>query len=821
LIAPTTTNADDGAFPPGTVIGQRYRIAGLLGRGGMGEVYRAHDLLVGQTVALKFLPEAWSHHEAYLIRLRTEVRTARMVTHPNVCRVHDLGEAEGRLFVSMEYVDGEDLSSLLRRIGRLPEDKGIEIARKLCAGLAAAHEKGVIHRDLKPANIMIDGRGEVVITDFGLAGLAGQIADVRSGTPAYMAPEQQAGIEVTARSDIYSLGVVLKEMFGSKAASSAAATPGAAPLAAAALPDAVAAIVERCLAVDPAQRPSAMQIARALPGGDPLAAALAAGATPSPEMVAQGGEHLGLAPKFAVPLLLLALALPVAVLMQGSTAPDFPVMAPEELAQQARRVVLLGSTESRSHTLPAAPPPNELFGYSLDTAMLARLQAPDMDLATQRAALYGPRQFWYRIGPVPLGSRREFPYPFLDYSDPPIDRPGEAAVLLDGRGRLKRYEAVLRPTGTAQSGPPQSGTPDWQPYLQMTSAEAANLKVIAQDSARTVWEHRDPAGLRYTFTGRSRGNQVESFIVAGSHEDAAPSPIAGWLIPTMLILAAVFFAWRNIAANRADLPGGLKLGLVIFVLSGAGFFLRGHDLFRWNFDVTPVDALMIPLLTTVIYSIAFWAVEPFLRRRWPSVLVTWTRLLQGRWRDATVGRDVLIGLAVAQLFHLVVSTAFTFGRGEGAAFGPALSPRWDAYLGARNVAGALLSMLNTGLLEAVFMAFLMFLLRRLLRNDRLTIAAAMLLMSPIAAGLFGVWNPAALATFATLGGLVASMLVRFGFLSIVAFWTALEFQNFPLTLDPSQWFFAYSFALTAFTWFLALLAFRTSLGGQRLLNDAD
>src|SRR6202040_3823789 len=125
---------------------------------------------------------------------------------------------DGHMYLSMEYVDGEDLASLLRRIGRLPTDKGIEIARKLCAGLAAAHEKGVLHRDLKPGNVMLDSRGQVLLTDFGLAGLADQISgpEVRNGTPQYMAPEQLAGKEVTARSDIYSLGLVFYEIFTGK-----------------------------------------------------------------------------------------------------------------------------------------------------------------------------------------------------------------------------------------------------------------------------------------------------------------------------------------------------------------------------------------------------------------------------------------------------------------------------------------------------------------------------------------------------------------------------------------------------------------------------
>src|ERR1700730_10878157 len=173
----------------------------------MGEVYRATDLRLSQQVALKFLPAEVARDPKFLARFNNEVRIARQVSHPNVCRVYDIGEAEGLAYISMEYVDGEDLHSLLRRIGRLPPDKALEIARKLCAGLAAAHGKGVVHRDLKPGNIMLDGQGQLRITDFGLAGVAGEIKDIRSGTPAYLAPEQRSGREVTARSDIYALGV--------------------------------------------------------------------------------------------------------------------------------------------------------------------------------------------------------------------------------------------------------------------------------------------------------------------------------------------------------------------------------------------------------------------------------------------------------------------------------------------------------------------------------------------------------------------------------------------------------------------------------------
>src|SRR5690349_8939329 len=214
----TSSIEDEGRFLPGTLLGGRYRILGLLERGGMGEVYRATDLALGQAVALKFLPEEAARNPRLLERFHGEVRVARLVSHPNVCRVFDIGEAEGAPFISMEYVDGEDLASLLTRIGRLPGDKALSAARQICAGLAAAHDSGVIHRDLKPQNVMMNKRGDVVIMDFGLAAIADQLtgAEVRNGTPAYMAPEQLRGSGVTQASDIYALGLVLYELFTGK-----------------------------------------------------------------------------------------------------------------------------------------------------------------------------------------------------------------------------------------------------------------------------------------------------------------------------------------------------------------------------------------------------------------------------------------------------------------------------------------------------------------------------------------------------------------------------------------------------------------------------
>src|SRR6185436_12172095 len=172
---------------PGTIFAERFRIVAPLGRGGMGEVYRADDLKLGQTVALKLLPDHLAADPARLAQFHNEVRVARTISHRNVCRTYDIGDADGQPFITMEYVDGEDLASLLRRIGRFPQDKAVEVARQICAGLAAAHDRGVLHRDLKPANVMIDGRGTARLTDFGLAALVedARNLDALEGTPAY------------------------------------------------------------------------------------------------------------------------------------------------------------------------------------------------------------------------------------------------------------------------------------------------------------------------------------------------------------------------------------------------------------------------------------------------------------------------------------------------------------------------------------------------------------------------------------------------------------------------------------------------------------
>ncbi|MGH9711450.1 MAG: protein kinase domain-containing protein, partial [Candidatus Acidiferrales bacterium] len=203
---------------PGDELGERYRIEGLLGQGGMGRVYKAYDKELDRTIALKVLqPELTSDPNA-MQRFKQELLLASRISHKNILRIHDLGEADGVKFISMAYVEGEDLHHLLRAHGRLPAERAQKIAEQLCEALDAAHSEGVVHRDLKPQNILMGKDDHVYVSDFGLAkSLESSSAGMTRtgqflGTPRYMAPEQVEAKPVDHRTDLYALGLILFEM---------------------------------------------------------------------------------------------------------------------------------------------------------------------------------------------------------------------------------------------------------------------------------------------------------------------------------------------------------------------------------------------------------------------------------------------------------------------------------------------------------------------------------------------------------------------------------------------------------------------------------
>jgi len=266
-------------FSPGKLIAaERYKILGPLGGGGAGEVYRAHDQIMGQDVALKFLALGKAGSNPTCSRFVSEVATAREVAHPNVVRVYDIGQlADGEVFISMEFIDGENLASLLQLGGRLSPEKTVHIARELCAGLGAAHDHGVLHRDLKPSNIIIDRDGHVHIADFGIAAfVATAAAEIPlAGTPAFMAPGLFHHQQPSKQSDLYALGMVLYEVVTGREPFDGVPADGLQAAAKLIPPSVLCPEIEpalerailQCLEEDPVRRPeSAKAVAALLPG---------------------------------------------------------------------------------------------------------------------------------------------------------------------------------------------------------------------------------------------------------------------------------------------------------------------------------------------------------------------------------------------------------------------------------------------------------------------------------------------------------------------------------------------------------------------------
>jgi serine/threonine-protein kinase len=837
----SAASADEGRFLPGTLLAERYRIIGRLGKGGMGEVYRATDIRLGQTVALKFLPEATAVDPAMLARFHNEVRIARQVTHPNVCRVYDIGEYQGQPFISMEYVDGEDLASLLRRIGRLPVDKATEIARRLCAGLAAAHSQGVLHRDLKPANIMIDGRGQVVITDFGLAGIEHQVsgAEVRNGTPAYMAPEQLSGKEVSARSDIYSLGLVLYEIFSGKRAWEASSLPELLRLREESTPaslstmvrdidPAVERVILRCLEADPARRPaSALAVSAALPGGDVLAAALAAGETPSPEMVAAGNAGEGVRPWVAVSCLAAVVAVVGALVffnshqfLAGLVRWDLP---PDALAFQARNYI-----HQFGYTAPAS---DTARGLIYDGEYLNYLSHRHAGRASFTSARPSPILFWYRESPQPLDPATIPETGNITPTDPPVTISGMTLSTLDISGRLVAFVAV--PPQIDESAPP-ANPPDPAPLFT-----AAGLDLSAFSPAPPKWTPLALADDRRAWTGYFPGKpptpiRVEaawwrgrpvffSLIGAWTKPGRMPQPASSsvenrvaLLLFTLLFTAGVALAWYNIRTGRGDRRGALRLGAFMFAATLAKLLLQAHHTATaWE------STLFLQMLGESLWAgaqlwLAYLALEPWVRRRWPRTMVTWSRLLAGDARDALLGRDLLVGILVGLGYDLVFAVAMALMQRQGAP--PESSIGLDKMLGLPMLASSLLNRLSSSLGGAFLFFLLFFLLRVVLRREWLA-GIAFALLFALSRGFASDYPAIMIPAYALIYGLLVFVLLRFGLAAVVAcIFVADIMATTVSTADFGAWYGTPSLVVCLCVIGLATWAFRTSLAGRSVLE---
>ncbi len=845
---------NEGRFLPGRLIASRYRIIALLGKGGMGEVYRADDLTLGQAVALKFLPDEAASDEGLLERFRNEVRIARRVSHPNVCRVYDVGDVDGQTFFTMEYVDGEDLGSLLRRIGRLPQDKALEIARQLCAGLAAAHSKGVLHRDLKPANIMLDGRGQVVITDFGLAGIADDIrgAEIRSGTPAYMAPEQLAGQEVSIRSDIYSLGLVLYEIFTGKRAfgdQRAAArakgdhTPSRPSSVVRDLDPIVEKVILRCLEADPASRPvTALAVSAALPGGDPLAAALAAGETPSPQMVAASGETAGLRPAIAgacMVAILIGLAVSYFFSVRYSALERMHLEdSPEVLSHRAREITAqLGYPEKPADTAIGFTADNDFQDYVENNSK----PRPNWDeVIAGRPTLL---KFWYRQSPEPLVASDYHDLLLVpgvvNETDPRTTTSGMINVELDPKGRLIKFLAIPpEKSGDVQNA---SAQPDWAPLFA-----AAQIDPTLLQPATPQWNSLAASDVHNAWTGfwpgSTRPLRVEAaawhgkpvyFALIGDWTKPERMPnlnvpkdlkgrlgqVAGMFLLISLLVCGAWLARRNYHSGRADREGAFRLGAVMFALDLLLWLCQSHLVA----GIETFGLLMLGIASALLVAGVCWmvylAVEPWIRRRWPHAIISWTRLLSGQFRDPVVGRDILIGVAFGVVWLLIFSVANI----PMARAGSALSIGSTNYLlGGRQAFGQWLSQLPIAIFATLQFFFLLLGLKVLLRKDWLAAIAFVGMyvgMKALQSTHLEVTVPAFLLVYVIL----VLIVFRFGLVPVaVAAFTVDMLLNVPLTADFSLWFASTTLFTLLSIVAIAAWGFYHSLGGKPIWKlDVD
>jgi serine/threonine-protein kinase len=650
-----------------------------------------------------------------------------------------------------------------------------------------------------------------------------------------MAPEQWAGQEVTVKSDLYSLGMLLYELFtgeqpykGATPAEIVQAQEQSSPTTPSSLVEGFDPAVERviltCLEKDPAQRPpSALAVAAALPGGDPLAAALAAGETPSPELVAQAGGAESVEPKIAIGLFLAAL---VFIALWAILAPQTQLVgyidlqkSPEVLVARAQQILSdLGYEEE---------PGDSLFDFQPNYAYLGHIEETDGSpdrwdrlRDSQPAAL----RFRYRQSPQAIvkesggsvGSWME---------DPAMTLPGEAMLELDPKGRLRSF--LVLPPERVESASEATAEPDWLPILSAAGLDPAQL--VAEES---TWVPPVYADSRIAWVGSyPDAPDFEIRVEAAAFQGR---PVAMRLLEP----------WnRTRAEETAELAARTRVGAIVQYVTYNLMILRktafrfalylGVVRLLWMVGAHHVAAQGEASILMAHYAYSTWrifmvwvfymAVEPYARRLWPHSLVTWVRFVGGRWRDALVGRDILVGVAAgAFLANLGWLRIWLFPRLTGL---PGRMPDYDLSSlealrrGAHLVTALAIDHTNAVLMNSLFLVLILVILRLVLRRTWLVVAVFFLLA--IGAYWPAYSSPTVHLIFTSLNvAIFLGVLFRHGFLAIVVaniVWFPLG--NIPITYEVSSWTFGGTVMVLAVVFGLAIYGLRISLAGRPLFPD--
>ena len=678
---------------------------------------------------------------------------------------------------------------------------------------------------------MIDGRGQVIIMDFGLAGLQDQVqSDIRSGTPAYMSPEQLEGREVTMQSDIYALGLVLHELFTGKRAFDAPSVdalikmqrtsrPSTVSSTAKDVDPAIERVIERCLAPDPAQRPaSAMAVAAALPGGNLLEAAMAAGETPSPELVAAAGESEGMRPAVATAWLGVGLTslLAVALLMpRQELVNKIPLeAAPEALAHDARNML-------RSFGYSDKPVDS---GYGLTYAEDYRdylKKHPEEAAAQWKHPAAGDVpliRFWYRESRFSMVPQSGFNVQ-LSYNDPPPEQDGMLRIRLDPDGKLLQLEAVAPQLESASGA---GGPFDFGKLFQAAGLDQSQFQSAAPEwTPLNGWDQRSAwvRGRLRVEAAAWRGRPV-FFRVIGPWsipERSMPDPgrpLSQLVVVYTLFLGSGAVAWWNFRRGKVDIRGARFLAVLYWIPICSAGALAAHHAATSSENTLLWRVVSIATINAGVVFLIYLAIEPFVRRYWPQTMISWSRFAVKGLRDPLVGSDILRVMPIAALMAITNWASPLLGVSNGEPLTPQLMP----LLGLRWTLAQILGS-TASISDAVASVVVLFLFRMILRNQAAAVVAFVIMAGLTEFAIPFHWAPIALAMLYSVAQVW--VVLRIGLLgAIVAALAGQILSTLPHTLDLSNWWAGPALLPLIFLAGATIFAFRTALGKQTLLAPA-
>jgi hypothetical protein len=592
-------------------------------------------------------------------------------------------------------------------------------------------------------------------------------------------------------------------------------------------------VLLRCLEENPDDRPdSALSVAAALPGGDPLAAALAAGETPSPEMVAAAGPAGGLRPGIAlacfVSLLVgIVATLPTAGVFLHARLPfDRSFVALQENAREIAEE--LGYTDTPSDTA-------SWFAWDMPRYIeIVTSKGVEALIATVDEQGHTLAHFIHRRGDGPIA-----PLALnggVRWNDPPVGT-GEVGIWLDLQGNLVRLR--VRPENS-DSEEELRGETDWSGLFEVAGLDPAEFTPtepsrVPQTFAdeRAAWTGPIAGDEKRIEVAAFEGKPVFFQVFPADAEDSSTQPPVGLfiaanviLLVVMLLIAAgaLFLAIRNLRLGRGDRRGAFRLAVLVFALDMMDWTLTadhvGHPVEVVLLAIAVCGAVTLALLTWIVYV----AIEPYVRRLWPEAIVSWTRLIAGRFRDPLVGRDVLLGCTASVVFGVPISWAL-WAIGRAGMVGPLPNNSLTALKGGRFAIGSVFGVILAALAIALGLMMFVLLLRMILRKTWIAVLVAAIILAVVNGFQFTIFaTPEATLFVAILNamGLVLGLvlLVRFGLLSMVAYmFTSLVLQSAPISFDTSSPHFGTGLFLMLIVVGIAAYAFKLSLAGRSLMRD--